>query len=116
MPIANDTQLNLTCVMELIAKGFYYIFMKILIIFAAVASLAFPATSASAQNTTGAAISGMGSADSALRAKGDVKGAERIERAECFSGKGPCSEKDAAKVKKSTGQETAPSAKSAKPD
>jgi hypothetical protein len=89
--------------------------MKTLIIVVAIASLALPVASASAQNRSGAATNGMGSADSTLRARGDVKGAERIERAECFSGLGVCNQKDAEKVKNADEHAT-PTAKSGEPD
>lgn len=87
--------------------------MKTIIIVAALASLTFAAAPASAQNQSGAATSGMGRADSALRAKGDVKGAEQIERAQCSSGLGPCTEKDAKQIEKGAKQ---PAQKGAKQD
>jgi hypothetical protein len=41
----------------------------------------------------GSAKSGMGGAEAALIAKGNVKGADRIARAKCFSGTGACNAK-----------------------
>jgi hypothetical protein len=67
-------------------------FMKIVIIVAAVMALVFAAISANAQ-TQSAATSGMGGAEQALLAKGNAKGADRIARAKCFSGTGACNEK-----------------------
>ena len=58
-------------------------------------ALVFAGISANAQ-TRSAATSGMGGAESALRAKGNIKGADRVARARCFSGIGACSEKYAA--------------------
>ena len=54
--------------------------------------LALATVPVSAQ-TTGSATSGMGGAEAALRAKGNLKGVDRIERAKCFSGVGPCNAK-----------------------
>jgi len=69
--------------------------MKAVVIIAALMGLLFAAISANAQSRTSAGA-GMGSAEAVLRAKGNISGADRIARAKCFSGIGPCSEKYAA--------------------
>jgi hypothetical protein len=70
--------------------------MKIRIAILVAASLSL-GTAAYAQNQTGAAASGMTGAESTLRAKGDVKGAARINRAMCLSGLRNCTGKYAIK-------------------
>jgi opacity protein-like surface antigen len=69
--------------------------MKTFMIASTLICLAFAPAAANAQ-TQPAASAGMGGAESALRAKGNVKGADRIARAKCFSGMGACSGKYAA--------------------
>ena len=64
--------------------------MKTIIIMATLAILS--ATTANAQQRP-AAASGMSGAEGALLAKGNVKGADRIARARCFSGMGACNAK-----------------------
>jgi hypothetical protein len=66
--------------------------MKTFMIIGTIAALAFATMPASAENM-GSAKSGMGSAEAALIAKGNVKGADRIARAKCFSGTGACNAK-----------------------
>ena len=70
--------------------------MKTIIMLAAMASLAFAAVPAVAQNQQGAKEPGMSGAEDVLRARGNIKGADRIARAKCFSGVGACTPKYAA--------------------
>lgn len=66
--------------------------MKTFIVIGTLAAFAFAALPANAENL-GSAKSGMGGAEAALIAKGNVKGADRIARAKCFSGTGVCNAK-----------------------
>lgn len=66
--------------------------MKTFMMIGTLAVLAFAVAPAGAENFS-SAKSGMGSAEAALAAKGNIKGADRIARAKCFSGTGPCNAK-----------------------